>query len=124
ETECVESAGALLATKRLNTIAEGGKGQPWNVEWPHVAFHAASPTPVAHDSDKERFIGRHGTLRSPAALREARLANGTGKWQDGIGALQLSVRLAPGASRQVVFTLGLADTPAVAVDLARRYRTP
>src|SRR5262249_59301242 len=31
---------------------------------------------------------------------------------------------APGASRQAVFTLGLADTRADAIALARRYRTP
>src|SRR5206468_8151852 len=58
ETEYAAAAGALLASKRLSTIAERG-GQPWNVPWPHVAFHAASPSPAAFDSDKQRFIGRN-----------------------------------------------------------------
>ena len=124
ETEFSRSAGALLATKRLNTIAEHGRGQPWNVEWPHVAFHAASPAPSAHDSDKDAFVGRNGSLRAPAALVAGRLGNTSGKWHEGIASLQVPVKLAPGASKQVVFTLGQAETRAEALRSARRYRTP
>src|SRR5262245_46888325 len=123
ETEYVAGAGAVLATKRLNTIAEHGRGQPWNTEWPHVAFHAASPAPVGHETDKERFLGNHGQLRDPAAVRAGKLSGWTGRWQDGIGALHVSVRLPAGASREVLFTLGLADTREEALRLARRYRT-
>src|SRR2546428_12507203 len=83
ETEYVPGARALLATKRLNTIAEHGRGEPWNVEWPHVAFHAASARPIAWESDRESFIGRYGSLGSPAALRHPRLARPTGQWPGG-----------------------------------------
>jgi len=92
------------------------------VEWPHVAFHAASPTPVAHECDKEAFLGTCGTIADPAALHRPRLGGATGRWLDAIGSLQLSVSLAPGATREVVFTLGLADDRAGALRLARRYR--
>jgi len=122
ETEYAPAAGALLATKRLNTIAEHGVGQPWNVEWPHVAFHAASPAPAAHDSDKEAFIGRNRSLRDPAAVEAGRLGGTTGKWQDGCASLMVPVKLAPGESKRVTFTLGQADTRAAALALARRYR--
>ena len=121
ETEYVPGAHALLATKRLNTIAEHGRGEPWNVEWPHVAFHAASARPLAWESDRERFIGRNGSLESPAALRLTRLSGGTGKWQDGIASLQLAVTLAPRGEKEVHFTLGIADTRAAAARLARKY---
>ena len=124
DTEYARGAGALLATKRLNTIAEHGVGQSWNVEWPHVAFHAASPSPMAHDSDKQRFVGRNGSLKNPAVMVDGKLGNTTGKWHDGIGALKVPVQLAPGASKVVVFTLGVAKTRPEAITLARRYRTP
>ncbi len=124
EPEYVPAAGALLATKRLNTIAEDGRGEPWNCEWPHVAFHGASPGPVAHESDKEKFVGPYGDLARPAALDRPRLSNSTSKWQDGVASLQVAVRLAPGETREVDFTLGLAATRAAALRLSRRYRAP
>lgn len=122
ETEYDAAAGALLATKRLSTIAEHGRGQPWNVEWPHVAFHAAGVRPEAVESDKEAFLGRYGSLANPAAVRAGRLSGTTGKWLDGIGSLQVAVTLDPGEAREVVFTLGVADTRDEALRLARRYR--
>ncbi len=122
ETEYVRAAGALLATKRLNTIAEHGRGQAWNCEWPHVAFHAASVRPVSCESDKESFLGRHGSPASPEALKRPKLSGLTGMWQDAIGALQLAVTLGPGETREIVFTLGMADTRAAALRLARKYR--
>src|SRR5439155_25620736 len=108
----------------LDTIAEQGRGQPWNVEWPHVAFHAASVRPLAFETDKESFLGRHGSLRAPAALSASGLRGISGKWQDAIASLQVPVRLAPGGRREVVFTLGLADTRRAALALARRAAAP
>src|SRR5207249_309621 len=84
----------------------------------HVAFHAASAPPVAYESDKERFVGRHGSLGSPAAMGATRLSNGAGRWQDPIGSLQVPVRLARGASVEVAFTLGVAATRREALPLA------
>jgi cellobiose phosphorylase len=122
ETEYAAPACALLAGKRLSTIAEHGRGQPWNVEWPHVAFHAASPRPVAYECDKESFLGQYGSIAAPAALAKPHLTGSSGKWLDAIGSLQVAVTLAPGETREVVFTLGLADDRAAALRLARRYQ--
>ena len=121
ETEYVDKACAILATKRLSTIAERGRGQPWNVEWPHVAFHACSVRPVSHDCDKESFLGRYGSLSAPAAMTRPRLSNRCGKWQDAIASLQTAVVLAPGEEKTVSYTLGVTDTRAAALSLARRY---
>jgi cellobiose phosphorylase len=123
ETEFVPRARALLATKRLNTIVEGGTGDPWNVEWPHVAFHGSSVRPRAVESDKQRFLGRQGSIGRPAAVVRGRLSGTTGKWQDAIGALQIPVSIGPGARREIVLTLGVTDSSAQAVRLARRYHS-
>ena len=73
ETEPVPEDGAMLASKRLDTIVERGKGTPWNVPWPHVAFHAASVTPRSWESDKTAFLGRYGWERQGrrVALRQS-----------------------------------------------------
>jgi cellobiose phosphorylase len=123
ETQYVPAAGALVASKRLDTIAEHGRGQPWNCDWPHVAFHAASAPPVAHECDKERFLGPYGSPSLPAALRRPRLSNTTGKWLDAIGSLQAGMTLAAGGTKEVVFSLGMADDRAAALRLARKYRS-
>lgn len=124
ETEYAPAAQALLASKRLNTIAEHGAGQPWNVPWPHVAFLSSSLKPFSHTSDKQNFLGAYGTLEAPAALRERRLNGVTGRWHDGIAALQVPVALRPGETREMTFTLGQAETRREALQSARRYRDP
>jgi len=121
ETEWSPRDHALVATKRLNTIAERGRGQPWNVEWPHAAFHACSARPAGHESDKERFLGIHRDYAGPVALERRRLSGSTGKWLDAIAALQVAVDLAPGETKELAFTLGLGDDRAAALRLARRY---
>lgn len=124
EQEYAAPHHALLASKRLNTIAEHGRGQPWNCVWPHVAFHAASVRPSSFETDKERFLGQYGTPASPAALTRPRLSNTAGKWQDAIGSLQVPLTLRPGEEKEVTFTLGMADTRAGALRLVRRYAKP
>ena len=120
ETAYDRRAGALLATKHLNTIAPPGGGEPWNVPWPHWAFHGATPSPAAWESDKQAFLGRHGTPARPAALARPRLSDTTGRWQDGIAALQVPIEVPAGAVRDVVFTLGVAPDRAAARTAARR----
>ena len=123
ETEVVKPAHTMLATKRLNTIAEHGRGTSWNVEWPHVAFLSSSVEPVSWESDKDRFLGQYGSLAAPAAMKAKKLSNLTGKWQDGIGALQVAVSLKPGETKELIFTLGQAETRTEALKAAKRYRT-
>jgi cellobiose phosphorylase len=124
EQEHVKGAHALLATKRLSTIVEGGQGQAWNVEWPHVAFHAASVAPSSFETDKERFLGSYGSWSDPAALSRPRLSSTTGKWADAIGALQVEISLRPWETKEVVFTIGVAESRAGALRLAKKYHTP
>jgi cellobiose phosphorylase len=119
-----ERSRALFATKRLNTIAEHGRGEPWNVEWPHVAFHAASVRPAGVEGDKTAFLGRHGSPAAPAAVRAGRLGGTTGKWLDAVGSLHVAVSLPARSERVMVFTLGVAESRDEAARLARRYTTP
>ena len=124
EQEWSASARALLASKRLDTVVAPGQGQAWNVEWPHVAFHGASVAPLSFETDKERFLGRYGSKAHPAALSRPRLSSTADKWADAIGSLHVEVALRPRQEKEVIFTLGIADTRQGALALARRYRTP
>ena len=72
--------------------------------------------------DRTEFIGRNGSLRSPAARRNTRLAGRTGAALDPCAAIQVPFELAPGQTREVVFRLGMGRSTDEADQLVRRFR--
>jgi hypothetical protein len=59
--------------------------------------------------DRHEFIGRNGNLQRPQAMGKTRLSGKTGAGFDPCAAIQIAFELAPGQTRNIVFTLGLAD---------------
>jgi len=123
ETSYDAEHGVLLANKVLWDLP-GQPGPHWNRSWPYVAFHSASVPPAGFDADKRAFLGRHGDLAAPRALREGRSDGTSGRWGDAIGSLRIDLDLAPGATAELVFVLGAADDRAQALALAERFRDP
>jgi cellobiose phosphorylase len=72
--------------------------------------------------DRTEFIGRNGSLRRPAALRNAHLSGRTGVALDPCAAIQVPVSLVPGESREITFRLGLGRSTDEAAQLVRRFR--
>ena len=89
-----------------------------------VAFLAVSDAPTSHTADRRAFIGRHGSLADPAGLLADSLDNRTGGSLDPCAALQCSIRLNPGESRELVVLLGAAQGEAAAREVITRYCTP
>ena len=89
-----------------------------------VAFCALSEPIAAHTTDRREFIGRNGSLAHPNALRQGRLSGTAGTGFDPCAALQCSITLEPGESRDVVVVLGAADSEAAALGCVERYRQP
>lgn len=87
-----------------------------------VAFLAMSAPIQSHTADRREFLGRHGSLADPAALRRDRLGGRTGLGLDPCAALMSTVDLAPGDSRELVVLLGAASGRATALALIARYR--
>jgi cellobiose phosphorylase len=72
--------------------------------------------------DRAEFLGRNGSLRSPAALARTRLSGRTGAALDPCAALQVPVNLADGDSTQVTFRLGMGRSVDEADELVRGFR--
>jgi cyclic beta-1,2-glucan synthetase len=89
-----------------------------------VAFSSISERVSASTSDRREFIGRNGSLESPAALRAERIAGNTENVADVCAALQVRLELLPGETREVAVLLGSGDGRAEAIALARRYGNP
>ncbi len=100
-TEIESASGALCARN------------PYSTEFADrmVFFDADEATKAVNvtvTGDRSEFIGRNGTLRSPAALGRVRLSNRVGAGLDPCAAIHIPFTLADGHEREIVFRLGAA----------------
>ncbi|MEI7844379.1 MAG: glucoamylase family protein [Chloroflexota bacterium] len=104
---------ALLAVNHFNT--EFGE---------RVAFLAASKKPHGITADRTEFLGRLGSMSSPAALGRIGLASSINAGLDPCAAIQLHVDLAPGGSEEVYFLLGEGANRAESLKIIEQLQAP
>ena len=111
-TEIDAVSGALFARNGYNSEFEG-----------RVAFFDVDDLSRTLSGDRGEFIGRNGSLESPAAMRRTRLSGRLGAELDPCGAIQVPFTLAAGQAREIIFRLGAArdlnKVRALAQDLRR-----
>ncbi len=97
---------------------------PWHTAFgARVAFADLGGRQTDWTGDRREFIGRNGTLASPLALStSAPLSGKVGAGLDPCGALRTTIKLAPGASADLVFCLGEAANSGDARRLVEHYR--
>jgi cyclic beta-1,2-glucan synthetase len=111
-TERDQETGAMLARN------------PWNVDFgDRVAFADLGAGEVTVTGDRAEFLGRHGSVDDPAALRLTRQLSGTvGVGHDPCAAIQRSLVLDPNEEVELVFLLGQGKDHDEARRLIERYR--
>src|SRR5208337_3516835 len=110
-TEVDPNSGALLARN------------PYNTEFTdRVAFFQVDAATRTLSGDRTEFLGRNGTLRSPAAMARSRLSGKVGTALDPCAAIQVPFEIADGQEREIVFTLGLGRDVDDARNLLQRFR--
>ncbi len=110
-TEIDAQSGALYARNPYNTEFAG-----------RVAFFDVDDPTRSLTGDRREFLGRNGTLRDPAALSRSRLSGKVGAGLDPCAAIQVSLDLADGETRDVVFRLGVGHNADDAGRLVQRFR--
>jgi cyclic beta-1,2-glucan synthetase len=89
-----------------------------------VAFADLGGRQASWTGDRREFIGRNGSLASPAALAATKPLSGrVGSGRDPCGALQATITLAPGAADEIVLFLGDGSDDDHARALIDTYRT-
>ena len=81
--------------------------------------------PVEFETDREKFIGRGGTLLSPAALvTSTPLSGSSGAVLDPIVSLRVRLRVPPGVTARVSFTTVVAENEDGCRALIEKYHDP
>ncbi|NWG54756.1 MAG: DUF3131 domain-containing protein [Hydrogenophilaceae bacterium] len=112
-TERCPNTGAILASNRWRTAFKE-----------RVAFADLGGRQQSWTGDRREFIGRNGSLSSPAAVvNGAPLSGRLGAAFDPCAALEATIELAPGRSEEIVLLTGDADSASQASDLVARYRS-
>jgi len=110
-TEIDPNGGALFARNPYNTEFAG-----------RVAFFDVDEATRTVSGDRTEFLGRNGTLRSPAAMTRSRLSGKVGAALDPCAAIQIPFELADGQKREFIFRLGVGRDAEDASNLAHRFR--
>lgn len=98
-TEVDPRTGALCARNAYSLEFSG-----------QVAFFDTDESVRSLTGDRTEFIGRNGSLRSPAGLARERLSGRVGAGLDPCAAIQIGVELGVGQTREVVFRLGVGPS--------------
>jgi len=110
-TQVEPGSGALLARNSYNTEFAG-----------RVAFFDVDDPARTVTGDRVEFLGRNGSLRSPAAMTRARLSGKVGAALDPCAAIQVPFELADGQEREIIFRLGAGKNADDARELVSRFR--
>ncbi len=96
---------------------------PYNTEFAdRTVFFDVDEATRTVSGDRTEFIGRNGTLRSPAAMTRGRLSGRVGAALDPCAAIQVPFDLADGQEREIIFRLGAGRDSYDAGQLVRRFR--
>jgi cellobiose phosphorylase len=117
----------MYVTTQINASGDTIFAQnPYSTEFAdRVAFFgvadATDGVSCTVSGDRTEFLGRNGTLSSPAAMSRSQLSGRVGAGLDPCAAIRVPFDLGEGQEREIVFTLGAAST-GEARSLAVRFR--
>lgn len=102
---------SLFATKTYWVTRSAGTQQQENQEWDRWAFFTANLPIVQYETLRERFIGSFRNENNPLALEKGELSCRDTDYGNAVGVLRVDVELQPGATQDVVFSLGVIHKP-------------
>ncbi len=98
---------------------------PYQTEFAErVAFLAANKPIHGFTADRTEFLGRNGSMRSPAALKRMGLETRLTPSEDPSAVLQLHLDLPANGTEEVYFILGEGHSRAQALALINKYQQP
>ncbi len=119
QTEFVPSSAAIICTRRPRSVEER---PPWLLHL--MPVQEGERGELSCETDRARFVGRGGSLASPAAMRSAgALSNTVGSVLDPVISLRRTVVVPPHDSATVDLIVGVAESREAALALADKYQS-
>ncbi len=98
---------ALFATKTYWVTETRGTQHQENKAWDRWAFFTVNAPAAAYETLRERFIGPFRSESNPLALEGERLTSRDTDFGNAVGVLQTDLELAPGETRDLIYSLGV-----------------
>ncbi len=119
QTEFARTSSAILCTRRARSQEER---PPWLL---HLMMgQGGEQGEISCETDRSRFVGRGGTLASPAAMQSmSPLSNTVGSVLDPIISLRRTVSLAPHGAAIIDLVLGVAESRETALAHVEKYQS-
>ena len=90
---------------------------------PHRRAEGDGVGALQFETDRARFLGRGGDVRTAVSIRDALpLSDTAGTVLDAVFALRRRIRIPPGGTAQIAFWTGIAGSRAQALAAAAKYR--
>jgi cyclic beta-1,2-glucan synthetase len=120
QTELIRERQAIYCTRRPRSAEEQ---PPWMTHM--MAVRGATLGESSYETDRMRFVGRHRTLASPAALEGKRpLSESAGSVLDPIVCVRQTVVLEPNEAVRIDLVTGVAESRAGVDALTEKYHDP
>lgn len=90
----------------------------------HTFLALVGLPPAGFDTDRTAFLGPYGSYARPAALEAGRCANSLAAGDNGCGALQADLVLAPGETKDFVVLMGIGRADVEGKAAAKEFERP
>lgn len=98
----------IKAEKRMWDIPNEN-GEHWNRNWEYTAFNSVNEKTSSATSCKEDFLGNFGSVSNPEGLKNKKLNNIFGKYQDSIASLHNEMIIDSDEEKILIYTIGLVE---------------
>ncbi len=120
QTELVPGRQAIYCTRRPRSAEER---PPWMTHM--MTVRGSTIREPSYETDRTRFIGRHRTLASPAALDgQTPLSNADGPVLDPVVCIRQTLLLQPNEAVRIDIVTGVAESRAGVEALTEKYSDP
>jgi cyclic beta-1,2-glucan synthetase len=118
QTEFLEDPLCVIASRRPRRKEYE---QDWVMQT--VAVNGSQIGPVQYETNREEFIGRDRDLQNPKAMdSDVELTGSVGSVIDPIISLRVRVRIDPGETCKVAYTISVAKSKDKIIEMAEKYR--
>ena len=118
QTQILHPQHAVVCSRRARTANEQ---MPWMCHL--LLVHGTESGTASFETDREKFLGRNGSINFPAAFSETpNLSNSEGSVLDPIAAIRRTIRLEPKESAKVTLVSGIAPKREEIFGLVEKYQ--